>query len=222
VISSQERFIVVGGTREEDPMSIDITSPLVSRQRHEPKRSVASATATASGRSYFGGAKGALTALSADDIGWIHDRHIPGRRSGFDVLAVGPAGVYVIDDKRTESIDPCPVREERPAEDPERSHLLVGGEVKDNLLHWLELRVERVRRLLADAGQGEVPVIPVLCFEEASLPRRKRAVCVRGTVVVGPSGVPNLVRGRGRLSTEDCIGVLTLLDQAFPAEADAA
>ena len=41
-----------------------------------------------------------LDSLAADSIPALHDRRIPQRRSNIDHIAIGPAGVYVIDAKR--------------------------------------------------------------------------------------------------------------------------
>jgi hypothetical protein len=41
-----------------------------------------------------------LDALAVDSIPALHDRRIPQRRSNIDHIAIGPAGVYVIDAKR--------------------------------------------------------------------------------------------------------------------------
>src|SRR5205085_1810838 len=41
-----------------------------------------------------------LAVLAGEDVLLLHDRRIPGTRANIDHLAVGPAGVYVIDAKR--------------------------------------------------------------------------------------------------------------------------
>ena len=93
----------------------------------------------------------------------LHDRRIPGSRANIDHIAVGPAGVYVIDAKRYENAQ-IRVRRVGGLFSPRRDELLVRGRVRNNLVAGVEKQVAVVRAALDAAGLGDVPVTGVLCF----------------------------------------------------------
>ncbi len=92
----------------------------------------------------------------------LHDRRIPGRRSNIDHVAVGPAGIWVIDAKRYEGT----VRK-RDVGGWFRSdvRVYVGGRDRTPLVRKMAAQVEAVRAALASApGLAGIPVRAAVCF----------------------------------------------------------
>src|SRR3954470_19447161 len=93
----------------------------------------------------------------------LHDRRVPGRRANIDHIAIGPAGVYVIDAKRYENAQ-IRVRRVGGLFTRRRDELLVRGRVRNNLVDGMDQQVAAVRAALEVEGRGDVPVLAVLCF----------------------------------------------------------
>ena len=107
-----------------------------------------------------------LDRLAAKSIPALHDRRIPNRRSNIDHIAIGPAGVYVIDAKRyvRQRVE---VRRFGGLFSPRRSELFVGGRRKAGLLNGLEPQEDAVLDALSelDLPTGYI-VQPVLCLHQ--------------------------------------------------------
>ena len=94
----------------------------------------------------------------------LHDRRIPGGRANIDHIAVGPAGVYVIDAKHyrgqvaRRDVGGFFRRDER---------LLVGRRDCTKLVDAMACQVEAVRLAL---GNSDVAVHPAVCFVNAEWP----------------------------------------------------
>jgi Nuclease-related domain len=165
-----------------------------------------------------GATRAILDALSDKGIGSLHDRLIPGRRSRFDHLVVGPSGVFVIDEKHSESSRPTDLSTQQVGGmiDEERTQLLVDGRPRDTLVDWLESRAAVVKDALRSAGIKDVDVVPVLCFAGGSLPALHRRLRVGETTVVSQSGLPRVLRARGELTLARQHEVLQRLADSFP------
>jgi len=116
----------------------------------------------------------ALTELVADERGYArHRRTLPETGTSVDHLFVGANGVFVIDLVHVPDADVSVSRTGgRFAVGTEM--LTVGGSRATHLVDAVHEQCPEVAAGLADHGQGAVPVIPVLCFVEAQLPRRAR------------------------------------------------
>jgi hypothetical protein len=94
----------------------------------------------------------------------LHDRRMPRGRGNIDHLAVAPNGVFVIDAKALSG----KVRIAKPLFGEAR--LMIAGRNRTKLSDGLTRQVDAVRAELAKRGDGEVPVLGVLCFTKADLP----------------------------------------------------
>lgn len=145
----------------------------------------------------------------------LHDRRIPGSRANIDHIAVGPAGVYVIDAKRYENAQ-IRVRRVGGLFSPRRDELLVRGRVRNNLVAGVEKQVAVVRAALDAAGLGDVPVTGVLCFVDGLFPLFVKRFVVGATSVVPPRGLVDLVATRGPITDEERYSLYCLLGEWLP------
>ena len=125
-------------------------------------------------------------------VALLHDRRMPGSRANVDHIAVGRAGVFVIDAKRYSGR--IAVERRGGLLRPRTSHLIVGGRDKTELVDGVLAQAEVVRALLAAA----IPVLPVLCFVDGDWPFMPRLE-VRGVPIVWPRQTAKLCRGDGPL-----------------------
>lgn len=158
-----------------------------------------------------------LDRLAAKSIPPLHDRRIPNRRSNIDHIAIGPAGVYVIDAKRyvRQRVE---VRRFGGLFSPRRSELFVGGRRKMNLLDGLEPQEDAVLEALEEL---ELPtgyiVQPVLCFINADWSWFAGNLSVEGVPVVGPQGLKKLVQEAGPLDAQTRHRIHAHLAQRLPS-----
>ena len=158
-----------------------------------------------------------LDSLASDSIPALHDRRIPQRRSNIDHIAIGPAGVYVIDAKRyvRQRVE---VRSFGGLFSPRRSELFVGGQRKAGLLNGLVTQVNAVMEALAEL---ELPtgylVQPVLCFIDADWSWFSRNLSVDGVAVVGPRGLKKLIRKAGPLDAQTRQQIHSHLAERLPS-----
>jgi len=158
-----------------------------------------------------------LDSLAADSIPALHDRRIPQKRSNIDHIAIGPAGVYVIDTKRyvRQRVE---VRRFGGPFSPRRSELFVGGRRKAGLLNGLAPQEDAVLEALTEL---ELPtgyiVQPVLCFINADWSWLSRNLSVDGVDVVGPRGLKKLVQKTGPLNAQTRNRIYTHLAQRLPS-----
>ena len=151
-----------------------------------------------------------LRAVADHGVLALHDRWIPGRRANINHLAVGPAGVYVIDAKRYENAE-IRVRRVGGPFTPRREELLVRGQVRTSLVDGLSAQVGAVREALESGGQVDVAVTPVLCFVDGLFPLSAKQLRVGSTLVVGPSELTRLVASPGPLGDEQRYAIYCLL-----------
>jgi hypothetical protein len=147
----------------------------------------------------------------APDVLVLHDRGHSGRRATIDHIAIGPAGVYVVDLEdigcRSVSVKGAP------------DHLVVGTREEDHLLVALEARVDIVRAVLGKAGLADAPVVPVLCCVQAAptlVEKHLRAGADGEAHVVGPRGLVRLVSTPGDLDEVQRETLRALIDAALP------
>lgn len=158
-----------------------------------------------------------LDRLAAKSIPALHDRRIPHRRSNIDHIAIGPAGVYVIDAKRyvRQRVE---VRRFGGLFSPRRSELFVGGRRKMDLVNGLEPQEDAVLEALAEL---ELPtgyiVQPVLCFINADWSLLSGDLSVDGVPVVGPRGLKKLVQQKGPLDAQTRYQIHSHLAERLPS-----
>jgi hypothetical protein len=146
----------------------------------------------------------------------LHDRRIPGRRSNIDHIAIGPAGVFVIDTKRYENAE-IRVRRVGGLFTPRRDELLVRGRVKANLVESLRKQVEVVEMVLDEGALHDVPVTGVLCFVDGLLPIFQKRLHVDDLVVTGRRGLTDVVAASGPLDADQRQALYRLIGQRLSA-----
>lgn len=152
-------------------------------------------------------------------------RRVPGRRASFDWLVVAPGGIFVIDELAPEADTSVRVRtlHDRGAQDAEGWHLVVDGTDRSPLLTGVQTRAKAVREVLDAAGIASWGVVvPVVCFQRASLPRLRHRLTAGRTHVVGTRGLAELLRLRGALDERERTRVRDLFADAFPSVVAAA
>jgi hypothetical protein len=118
--------------------------------------------------------RGTLTELVADERGYaLHRRTLPGTGTTVDHLFVGAGAVFVINLVTAPGAE-VSVSRTRGRFAPGVDELIVGGSRATDLVDALNAQCAEVAAGLADHDHDEVPVIPVLCFAQAHLPRRAK------------------------------------------------
>ncbi len=132
-----------------------------------------------------------LDALSGRGWHVVHD--LARDRANVDHVVIGPAGVFVLDSKRSSSrlvVDrSVGLRTTAPHEEDG------GGRVERAMLPSMRAQVRHVRELLATAGGASVPVRPVLVWWG---PYDGPAREVHGVLVVHGSGLVRLLEAQPR------------------------
>jgi hypothetical protein len=146
-------------------------------------------------------------------------RRVPGRRGLLDWLVVAPGGVFVVDEHAPQEERSVAIRtrQDRDVADNEGWHLLVDGTDHPHLLLGVQSRAAEVREALEAAGIASWGVVvPVVCFQGATLPRLRRCLTAGRTFVVGPRGLAELLRRSGTLDERERTRIRDLFDDAFP------
>ncbi len=157
-----------------------------------------------------------LTELSGDEVLFLHDRRIPNSRANIDHLAIGPAGVFVIDAKRYQD-KRVEIRRSGGLFLPITEQLFVGGRDRTKLVAGLAPQVAAVYCALADSPDtAALKVQAMLCFVDALLPVFG-SLTMAGVPIVGPKGASKLVRAEGPLDAAARLRVQMLLAGRLPA-----
>lgn len=153
--------------------------------------------------------------LDATSCFVLHDRRIPKSKANLDHLAVGPAGVFVIDAKKYEDKQ-LEVRDKGTFFKPD-PHLYVGGRDQTKLVTGVKRQVEVVRTAL---DGSDVTVHAVLCFVGGRWPGlfSNKPLHVSGVTATYPVALGKLVAQEGTLTAEQIqeIGE-RLADRLLPA-----
>jgi hypothetical protein len=129
----------------------------------------------------------------------LHDRQVPGSRANIDHLAVGPAGVFVIDAKKYGSSKKEPPRiEVRDVGGLFRTdeRLYVGGRDRTELVEGVLGQIDVVRTALGPEFEA-MPVHGVLCFIGGTWGWRLKMKQCRGVFAIWPVGLTELVTSPG-------------------------
>jgi hypothetical protein len=150
--------------------------------------------------------------LEDSDVRLLHDRRVPRHgQANIDHIAIGPAGVLVIDTKTTRG----KVKTDRCAGvfAPRRTVLLINGRDQTRLIDGVERQVGYVRDALADAA---VEVRGALCFPHADGLPLLSQLSVCNIVIDGPKPIAKLACHRGPLTSERIKQLWQQLGLAFP------
>jgi hypothetical protein len=102
-----------------------------------------------------------LDSLSRKGVVSLHDLSMPGSRANIDHIAVGPAGVFVVDAKRYKG--KLQVRSRGSA-------LRINGRDRSHLLDQVRKQANVLDGILVQAGLAAVLVQPALCFVATEIP----------------------------------------------------
>jgi hypothetical protein len=140
----------------------------------------------------------ALDGLGGDSVLVLHDRKIPGSRANIDHIAVGPAGIFVIDAKRYVDAK-VEVRRSGGLLSPVTERLVVRGRDQTKLVAGLAAQVSAVYEVLDGLAEfAHIEVQAVLTFVDANLPIFS-SLEIAGIPVLGLKGTVRLVRRPGPL-----------------------
>jgi hypothetical protein len=154
---------------------------------------------SASTAAYGKGAEGErLTGRPLDELeGYVvlHDRKIPGSKANIDHVAIGPAGVFVVETKNyTGEVT------------SRRDDLLVGGRRRTSIVEQTWREAVAVQGVLATLlAEFATDVVPVLCIHGSRVPR----MTVQGVTVVGPRGLKRLITKAPRVFSDTTVRAMT-------------
>lgn len=139
--------------------------------------------------------------LAAAKVVTLHDRKVPASRANIDHIAIGPAGIYVIDAKKYTGLVEARDKGSRLRSDV---RLYVKGRDRTKLVEGVKWQCDVVRTLLGDE-LADIQVRGVLCFIGAEWPGLlgTKNVTVGGVTCTWPKRLGKLVEAPGVLSPED-------------------
>ncbi len=100
------------------------------------------------------------------EVRFLWDRALPASYANVDLIAVAPAGIWVVDAKNYEG--KAEVRRRRGGE------LWIAGRNRTSMIHGLDKQVRIVRASVEEFAPG-VPVCGALCFLDTGLPLLRTA-----------------------------------------------
>jgi hypothetical protein len=150
--------------------------------------------------------------LEGSDVRLLHDRRVPGhRQANIDHIAIGPAGVLVVDTKTTRGKVKTDWR--GGLFNPRRTVLLINGHDQTRVIDGVERQVGYVGEALADAA---VEVRGALCFPHVDGLPVISQLSVRNVVIDGPKPIAKLARRPGPLTSDRIEQLWQQLARAFP------
>lgn len=157
------------------------------------------------------------THLARAGVVLLHDRRMPGRgRANIDHVAIGPAGVTVIDTKSTPGhVELATIGVVR-----RREVLLVNGRDRTAELDRVVRQLNKVTQTLDQIGVSAVDVLGALCFPYMRRTWLHRSRARGGLIIVDdPRHIAKLARRRGALSEDEITHLAHVLAATFPPAA---
>jgi hypothetical protein len=137
----------------------------------------------------------------------LQDRRIPGSRANIDHLAIGPAGIMVIDSKNYEG--KVVVR---------GGKLFVNGHNRTKLIHGAKHQCEVVRAAVADTPFAEIPIDAALAWVDVDGLPMLRTLRINGVLIDGTRKIVKRASRPGPLSIAEIDQLAALLnDELAPA-----
>jgi hypothetical protein len=150
--------------------------------------------------------------LEDSGVRLLHDRRVPRHgQANIDHIAIGPAGVLVVDTKTNRGKVKSDWRGGLFA--PRRTVLLINGRDQTRLIDGIERQVGYVRDALADSA---VEVRGALCFPNVDGLPLLSQLSLRNIVIDGPKPIAKLARRSGPLSSDRIGQIWQQLGRAFP------
>ena len=152
--------------------------------------------------------------LHRSDVVLMHDRRVPGRgRANIDHIAIGLAGVTVIDTKSSRGR----VQLATVGIINRREQLLVNGRDRTSQLDSLQRQMERVAGVLVQNDAGDVSVFGALCFPFMRREWLHYSRARDGLISVDdPAHIAKLVKRAGLLTVDEIAWLAETLAAAFP------
>lgn len=136
---------------------------------------------------------GILDSLADRGVRALHDRRIPRSRANIDHIAIGPAGVFVIDAKRYKGRPS--LRVEGGILRPRTETLMVGSRRSNNLIDGMHKQLAVVQGVIG----REVPITGMLVFLEADWPLIGGAFVTQQVKVLWPKKAAETITAPGPL-----------------------
>jgi hypothetical protein len=155
-----------------------------------------------------------LDGLAEHGVLLLHDRRIPPGRANIDHIAIGSAGVFVIDAKRYKGKRPT-LRIEGGILRPRTETLLVGGRDCSKLVAGITKQVEIVRAALTAEEFATVPITGVLCFVEADWPMFGGSFTTGGIDVLWPAKAAEKITAAGLIGDDQKTALHRCLATSF-------
>jgi hypothetical protein len=153
--------------------------------------------------------------LASEPVALLHDRRWPGRRANIDHIAIGPAGVTVIDSKKLSG--KVKVDAQGGLFSERRYDLYVNGRRRTNLVDGVERQMDLVRMILADEGLGEIPVRGALCMADPEGLPLLGHLRIGDVAIDATRHISKLIAEPGELDSETVESVRAALDRRLPA-----
>jgi hypothetical protein len=153
-----------------------------------------------------------LNGLRDQGVQLLHDRRIAGSRANIDHIAIGSAGVFVIDAKRYQGRPQLRGGVLRPRTEA----LFVGRRDCTRLVGGVIKQVNLVRSALANAGHHEVEPRGVLCFVDADWPLFGGDFAINRVDVLWPKKAAERIVDGTALAPDQILAIHTSLATAFP------
>ena len=134
----------------------------------------------------------------------LHDRKIPGSKANIDHVAIGPAGVFVIETKNYKG--------EVKARGDE---LFIAGRRRTSIVEQTWREAVAVQGVLAEhMARLAIDVVPVLCIHGSQVPW----ATVQGVRIVGPNGLRKLIiKAPNKISGEEISVLVDVTEKALRA-----
>lgn len=173
------------------------------------KQSISAWSSGAEGEIKVANALAGLTGVAV-----LHDRGLRGSRRNLDLLAIGPAGVFVIDAKNHGGT--VRIRDKGSFFRSDK-RLYVGGRDRSKLAEDMGWQVEAVSAALTTADIDPLPSItPVLCFASADWPWLFPPDSFRGVHLEALNSLKKLVVQKQELDDPAIERYTRILADAFP------
>ena len=153
-----------------------------------------------------------LDKLTSKGLYLLHDRRIPGSKANIDHLAVGPAGVFVIDAKLYQGRPQ--LRVEGGLFRPRVETLMVGRRDCTKLVIGVHKQVALVRATLTHGPT--VPVRGMLCFVNGNWPLIGGSFTIEDLDVLWPRKAEEIITQPGPFTDDEVRHLHQRLATAFP------
>jgi Nuclease-related domain. len=150
------------------------------------------------------------------DLVVLNDRKVAGTKGNIDHIAIGPAGVFVIDAKYYEGLIEVVNKGGWFSAD---WRLTVGGRNKSNLTENMGWQVKAVTKALMDAGVDPLPpVTSVLCFVDGNWPFFRPPKAFEGVLLESERSIVKVLGAPIVLGRPDIDRIAHVLADALPAK----